>query len=152
MLFRSRQLLDQAKQVGYTGSILDVFHNPQILDQFVQEQQQIQQQTSPLTAEVRQAPIIAGEQAQFGLGQLEQQLLKLLEQQQIQQDIQTKNKQQTTENIRKGNLNSTPVQNATVESITKPAATEVVSEETTTPKTTHILDADRKSTRLNSSH
>jgi hypothetical protein len=39
-----RQLLDQAKQVGYTGSILDVFHNPQILDQFIQEQQQIQQQ------------------------------------------------------------------------------------------------------------
>ena len=81
------------------------------------QQQQVQQQTSPLTAEVRQAPIIAGEQAQFGLGQLEQQLLKLLEQQQIQQDIQTKNKQQTTENIRKGNLNSTPVPNATVESI-----------------------------------
>lgn len=34
-----RQLLEQAKQVGYTGSILDVFQNPQVLDQFVQEQQ-----------------------------------------------------------------------------------------------------------------
>ena len=39
-----RQLLEQAKQVGYTGSILDVFQNPQILNQFVQEQQQVQQQ------------------------------------------------------------------------------------------------------------
>ncbi len=39
-----RQLLEQAKQVGYTGSILDVFQNPQVLDQFVQEQQ-TQQQT-----------------------------------------------------------------------------------------------------------
>lgn len=39
-----RQLLEQAKQVGYTGSILDVFQNPQVLDQFVQEQQQVQQQ------------------------------------------------------------------------------------------------------------
>lgn len=40
-----RQLLEQAKQIGYTGDIIDVFHNPQILDQFIQEQQQqIQQQ------------------------------------------------------------------------------------------------------------
>lgn len=40
-----RQLLEQAKQIGYTGSILDVFQNPKILDQFVQEQQQqVQQQ------------------------------------------------------------------------------------------------------------
>jgi len=39
-----RQLLEQAKQIGYTGDIIDVFHNPQILDQFVQEQQQVQQQ------------------------------------------------------------------------------------------------------------
>ena len=39
-----RQLLEQARQIGYTGSILDVFHNPQVLDQFVQEQQQVQQQ------------------------------------------------------------------------------------------------------------
>lgn len=39
-----RQLLEQARQVGYTGSILDVFQNPQVLDQFVQEQQQVQQQ------------------------------------------------------------------------------------------------------------
>ena len=39
-----RQLLEQAKQVGYTGSILDVFQNPQVLDQFVQQQQQVQQQ------------------------------------------------------------------------------------------------------------
>lgn len=38
-----RQLLEQAKQVGYTGSILDVFQNPQVLDQFAQEQQ-VQQQ------------------------------------------------------------------------------------------------------------
>ena len=42
-----RQLLEQAKQVGYTGSILDVFQNPQVLDQFVQEQQQVQQQSQP---------------------------------------------------------------------------------------------------------
>lgn len=40
-----RQLLEQAKQVGYTGSILDVFQNPQVLDQFAQEQQQAQQQS-----------------------------------------------------------------------------------------------------------
>lgn len=39
-----RQLLEQAKQVGYQGSILDVFQNPQVLDQFVQQQQQVQQQ------------------------------------------------------------------------------------------------------------
>lgn len=38
-----RQLLEQARQVGYTGSILDVFQNPQVLDQFAQEQQ-VQQQ------------------------------------------------------------------------------------------------------------
>jgi hypothetical protein len=38
-----RQLLEQAKQVGYTGSILDVFQNPQVLDQFAQEQQSQQQ-------------------------------------------------------------------------------------------------------------
>lgn len=38
-----RQLLEQAKQVGYTGSILDVFQNPQVLDQFVQEKQTQQQ-------------------------------------------------------------------------------------------------------------
>ena len=42
-----RQLLEQAKQVGYTGSILDVFQNPQVLDQFVQQQQQVQQQPQP---------------------------------------------------------------------------------------------------------
>jgi len=90
------------------------------------------------TATVGQAPIQAGEQAQFGLSTQEQQLLNLLQQQQQQQDIQVKNKQATVENIRKGDLNSTPVQNATVENIKVAAAPEV-----TTPETTHILDADK---------
>ena len=43
-----RQLLEQAKQVGYTGSILDVFQNPQVLDEFVQQQQQMQIQQQQL--------------------------------------------------------------------------------------------------------
>jgi len=90
------------------------------------------------TATVGEAPIQAGEQAQFGLNTQEQQLLNLLQQHQQQQDIQVKNKQATVENIRKGDLNSTPVQNATVENIKVAAAPEV-----TTPETTHILDADK---------
>ena len=90
------------------------------------------------TAQVGQAPIQAGEQAQFGLGQQEQQLLNLLQQHQQQQDIQTKNKQATTENIRQGKLDSTPVQNAVVE--TMKTTTEPVK---TTPETTHILDTDK---------
>jgi len=90
------------------------------------------------TATVGEAPIQAGEQAQFGLSTQEQQLLNLLQQQQQQQDIQLKNKQATTENIRKGDLNSTPVQNATVENIKAATTPEV-----TTPETTHIIDADK---------
>lgn len=93
------------------------------------------------TATVGQAPIQAGEQAQFNLNTQEQQLLNLLEQHQKQQDIQLKNKQATTENIRKGNLDSTPVQNATVENIK--ATTATTTPEVTTPETTHILDADK---------
>ena len=93
------------------------------------------------TATVGQAPIQVGEQAQFGLGQQEQQLLNLLQQHQQQQDIQTKNKQATTENIRQGKLDSTPVQNAVVE--TMKTTTEPVK---TTPETTHIIDADKLKT------
>ena len=91
------------------------------------------------TAQVGQAPIQVGEQATFGFNTQEQQLLNLLQQHQQQQDIQLKNKQATTENIRQGKLNTTPVQNATVENIKTVAAPEV----TTTPETTHILDADK---------
>jgi hypothetical protein len=91
------------------------------------------------TATVGQAPIQAGEQAQFGLNMQEQQLITLLDQYQKQQDIQVKNKQATTENIRQGKLDSTPVQNAVVE--TMKATTEPI--KTTTPETTHILDAEK---------
>jgi hypothetical protein len=91
------------------------------------------------TATVGQAPIQAGEQAQFGLNMQEQQLISLLDQYQKQQDIQVKNKQATTENIRQGKLDSTPVQNAVVE--TMKATTEPI--KTTTPETTHILDAEK---------
>jgi hypothetical protein len=91
------------------------------------------------TATVGQTPIQAGEQAQFGLNMQEQQLINLLDQYQKQQNIQIKNKQATTENIRQGKLDSTPVQNAVVE--TMKASTEPI--KTTTPETTHILDADK---------
>jgi hypothetical protein len=41
-----RELLEKAKQIGYPGDILSVFHNPQILDQYEQQlQSQPQQQT-----------------------------------------------------------------------------------------------------------
>lgn len=91
------------------------------------------------TATVGQAPIQAGEQAQFGLNMQEQQLINLLDQYQKQQNIQLKNKQATTENIRQGKLDSTPVQNAVVE--TMKTTTEPI--KTTTPETTHILDAEK---------
>ena len=103
-----------------------------------QQAQQEQATTEPITAQVGQAPIQAGEQAQFDLSSIEQQLLTILAEQQKQQDIQLKNKQSTTENIRQGKLDSTPVQNAVVE--TMKTTTEPVK---TTPETIHILDADK---------
>ena len=51
-----RQLLEQAKQVGYTGSILDVFQNPQVLDQFAQEQQTQQQPQPQMQVEMPTPP------------------------------------------------------------------------------------------------
>lgn len=53
-----RQLLEQAKQVGYTGSILDVFQNPQILDQFVQQQQVQQQPQQQMPVEIPTSPAV----------------------------------------------------------------------------------------------
>jgi hypothetical protein len=53
-----RQLLEQAKQVGYTGSILDVFQNPQVLDQFVQQQQVQQQPQQQMPVEMPTPPAV----------------------------------------------------------------------------------------------
>jgi hypothetical protein len=53
-----RQLLEQAKQVGYTGSILDVFQNPQVLDQFVQQQQIQQQPQQQIQVEMPTPPAV----------------------------------------------------------------------------------------------